>query len=332
MLLVNLGTPGALTEDAVRAFLDEFLSDPLVVDWPRAIWIPVLRGIVLRRRPAKALELYRSIWSSEGSPLALGTERLADALGARLADLARVVPTYRYGLEGLAKRLPQMAAEVSGRIIVLPLFPQRTASSHGTVQRFARDLAERDGFTERLLPLDLPPDDDGYLAAVADRCREAFARDGSRGERSLPNAPERARAPQRLLVSFHGIPLSTDRREGGTYRDDCRRTFSGLLEALGWDEDRAEICYQSRFGPERWLEPATEDRLVTLAQEGTHELALVAPGFLTEGLETLEELDQRGAAAFRKAGGKHLLRAGAVVDHPLLLDSLEARIRRALAD
>lgn len=306
VLVTNLGTPAAPTEDAVRSFLAEFLSDPLVVSWPRVLWKPVLHGIVLRRRPRVVAEAYRAIWTEGGSPLKVMTESIAAALGERLGESAIVTPAFRYGAPSLVEIL-ERAMTRAARVDVLPLFPQRTASTTGTLEALL-------GKAARVLELDPPPrllllapDDPGYVEALATRAEEAGV-----GE------------VDRLLVSFHGIPASVDRREGGRYSRDCERTTVALAERLGRDESDVTLCYQSRFGPGRWLEPATADLLSRLPREGTRLIAVIAPGFLTDGLETLEELGERGRRAFLDAGGRDFRLVSAVGDHPALIETLVA--------
>ena len=163
----------------------------------------------------------------------------------------------------------------------------------------------------------LAPDDAGFIEAQAARCEEAFTACGAR--------------PEHLVVSFHGIPARYDRREKGRYQADCRRTHDALLARLGWDPARATLAYQSRFGPERWLGPATAGTLVELPRRGVRSVAVVTPGFLTEGLETIEEIGGQGAESFRHAGGVAFVRVPAVSDHAAFVGALAARFERARA-
>lgn len=307
VLLVNLGTPTEPTADGVRSFLAEFLSDPLVVDWPRALWLPILRGIVLRKRPERVAELYRSIWSPDGSPLRVQTERLARQLEAQLGAETRVRAVYRYGSPSLEEELHD-AAKRAKRVIAIPLFPQRTASSSGSVQVEFGRAARALGLDGRVECRELAPDESDYIAALCDRVRASFA------ELDSP--------PEHLLVSFHGIPARVDRAEGEVYSADCAATAAALLDALDWDPARATLAFQSRFGPERWLGPATADLLKDLPRRGVRRLGVVAPGFLTDGLETLEELGVQGRESFLEAGGTELTLVPAVADHPALAAGL----------
>jgi ferrochelatase len=294
--IVNLGTTQAPTADAVREFLAEFLSDPLVVDYPAWLWRPILSKI-LRSRPEKVAELYRSIWTPDGSPLAQGTERIADALRERAGRDVRIA--YRYGRPSLRDALAEGGTVVS-------LFPQRTCSTTGSIESA---LSGAGGVELRRIA----PDDPGYIEATADLFHRAVGRE----------------SPEHFVVSFHGIPVRYDRRERGMYRADCERTFHALLTRIGWPEKRATLSYQSRFGPEPWLKPATASVLTRLGRTGVKSIAVATPGFLTEGLETLEEIGIRGKESFLEAGGERFVRIPAVEAHPRFIESLAALVAEA---
>jgi ferrochelatase len=319
-LVVNLGTPERPDADAVRRFLAEFLSDRDVVDYPAWFWQPILSGIVLRRRPARVAELYRTIWEPGGSPLATGTQRVADALAARLGDAAEVRVAYRYGRPSLAAEIERGLAERECEVYLVPLYAHRTSSATGTILRLAARIAQQSAAPAapaRVRRVLIAPDDSGFVEAQAARCEESFAAAGAR--------------PDHLVVSFHGIPVRYDRREQGRYQADCRRTHEALLARLGWDPARATLAYQSRFGPERWLGPATAGTLERLPRLGVRSVAVVTPGFLTEGLETIEEIGGQGAEIFRHAGGESFVRVPAVSAHPAFVGALAARFERARA-
>lgn len=310
LVLVNLGTPVAPHTAAVREFLDEFLSDPAVVDLPRWLWLPILRGMVLRSRPARVAEQYESIWTEAGSPLRVGTEQIVTGVRERAAGRFRVSAAYRYGEPSLDTVMLALAAEREGPIIVSPLFPQRTDATTGTAFRRARQAAERAGIAVRLVERALHPADPGYVAAMAAQWR-----------RSLAEADHEI---EHLVISFHGIPRRYDRREGQVYVRDCEFTTRAFLDAITWPRDRATLAYQSKFGPEPWLTPATADVLQQLPSRGVRRVAVITPGFLTDGLETIEEIGIRGRASFLKAGGTHFIRVGSVEAEPAFLDALTA--------
>ncbi len=307
VVLANLGTPAAPTPEAVRAFLAEFLSDREVVDFPRLVWLPLLHGVILRKRPARVAELYKGIWWDEGSPLDVETRRMAAALAARLGPAVAVEVAYRYGAPSVAGALAAAAAR-GGDVVLVPLFPQRTGATTGTLEDLARREARRAGLEGRFDVRIPPADEPGYVAALAARTRAALAD---------------AREPvQQLVVSFHGIPVRYDRREGGRYVADCRRTTDALVAALGWDPARVTLSFQSRFGPEKWLTPATADEFVRLPQRKVEHVAVVTPGFLTDGLETLEEIGITGRESFHAAGGRTFVRVPAVADEPSMIEGL----------
>jgi ferrochelatase len=292
VVLVNLGSTRQPEPEAVRAFLEEFLSDPMVVDYPRWLWRPIL-GRILRSRPNRVAEQYRAIWTGEGPPLVSGTRRIAEAL--RAASGVEVREAYRYGEPSLSREI-----ETPGRVVI-PLFPQRTGSTTGTIERLVGTKAR---------VVFIPPDDPGYLEAQADRFRRAVGGD----------------SPEHWIASFHGIPVRYDRAEGGRYRRDCETTFHALLRRLDWPESRATLAFQSRFGPEPWMGPSTANTLRRLARSGARSVAVATPGFLTEGLETLEEIGIRGKETFVSSGGGRFVRVPAVSDHPSFIRSLASMV------
>ncbi len=312
VIVVNLGTPSAPEAQAVRSFLADLLSDPLVVDYPRWLWSPILRTLILRRRPPRVAELYRAIWGPDGSPLEAGTRRLAEGLRTVLGGRCRVAHAHRHGQPSILAQLAA-ATTTDGEIVVVPLFPQRTGSTTGTIEaavwRAARELA----LSTRLTIAAVAPDDAGYVEALAARFRAAT----TQGDLD------------HLVVSFHAIPTRFDRREGGLYRLQCEATCAALLDRLGWSRRDATICYQSRFGPEPWLGPTTSRVLKELPAQGALRVAVITPGFLTEGLETLEEVDVRGRATFLGAGGTTFVRVRAVEDHPAFVGSLATLVQAA---
>ncbi len=308
LVLINLGTPTAPTPAAVREFLDEFLSDPAVVDLPRWLWMPILRGVVLRTRPPRVAEQYASIWGAGGSPLRVATEQIVSDVRQRAAGRFGVSAAYRYGEPSLDTVMRRLADEGAAPVIVTPLFPHRTDATTGTAFRRAREAAARAGIAGRLVERLIHPADAGYVAAMAAQWRRATAAADHDVEH--------------LVISFHGIPVRYDRREGRTYVRDCEATTHALLDAIAWPHERATLAFQSKFGPEPWLKPATADLLQDLPRRGVRRIAVITPGFLTEGLETIEEIGIRGRESFLDAGGTHFLRIGSVEGEPAFLDAL----------
>jgi ferrochelatase len=308
LLLVNLGTPQEATAASVREFLGEFLSDSAVVDLPGWFWRPVLRLFVLRSRPERVAEAYRSIWTSNGSPLRVATERMVAAVQTHAGDALTVSAAYRYGEPSLDTAMQRLAATHDGPIVVVPLFPHRTEATTGTAFLRAREAAQRARVHHRLRERLIHPADLGFISALAARWLEA-----------LDAAEE---PPEHLVVSFHGIPVRYNRREREQYTRDCEETTRAFLRAIDWPETHATLAYQSKFGPEPWLTPATADVINALPKRGIRRVGVITPGFLTEGLETLEEIGIRAREQFAANGGHMFVLAQAVEDHHALAASL----------
>lgn len=317
VLLVNLGTPDAPTPSAVRRYLKEFLSDPRVVEIPRLVWWPILNGIVLNTRPKKSAHAYQQVWSEDGSPLAAITKGQADGLAARLGDQAMVRWGMRYGNPAMGKVLAEMKAAGCERILVAPLYPQYSGATTATVVDALGDQLR----TMRWQPATrtLPPyyDDPLHITALRDDLAAQL--------RAL------AFVPEVLLLSFHGMPDRT-LHLGDPYHCQCRKTARLVGEALAGDFPslRVETSFQSRFGRAKWLEPYTEETLTRLAGEGIKRLAIAAPGFSADCLETREELAIRGREVFEEAGGLDFAALDCLnVSDPGMV-MLEALVRREL--
>jgi len=308
LLLVNLGTPTQATPEAVREFLDEFLSDPAVVDLPGWVWRPILRTFVLRSRPVRVAEAYRSIWREEGSPLRTATEAMVEAVQLHGGDRLTASAAYRYGEPSLDTEMQRLARTHEGPIVVVPLFPQRTDATTGTAFARAREAAARAQLLPRVREVLIPPAEPGYINALAARWLEAL--------------DVAAQKPEHLVVSFHGIPVRYNKRERQQYTRDCEETTAALLTAIDWPRDRATLSYQSKFGPEPWLTPATAAVINALPAQGITRVGVILPGFLTEGLETLEEIGIRAREEFEANGGHDFLLVRAVENHHALATAL----------
>jgi ferrochelatase len=288
VLLVNLGTPDAPTPAAVRRYLAEFLSDRRVVEIPPLVWQPILRGVILNTRPKKSAQAYAQVWTEAGSPLAAITAAQASDLQTRLGDGALVRWAMRYGNPGIATALPRLQAEGCDRILIAPLYPQysgaTTASAMDAVAEALAKLRRQPAI--RTLPAYY--DDPLYVGAL-----------GAEIERQLTALSFR---PEVLLLSFHGMPERTHRL-GDPYYRQCLETARLVSEALALPGIRIETSFQSRFGRARWLEPATDAVIAAEARKGTKRLAIVAPGFAADCLETREELAIRGREQFLESGG-----------------------------
>ncbi len=312
MLLINLGTPDAPEVRAVRRYLAEFLSDPRVIEIPAIAWKPILHGIILRTRPRKSAEAYNQVWTNEGSPLRVIARRQAEALRARMPDVS-VHYAMRYGNPGIAAAIDNMVREGCTRILAAPLYPQYCAATTATANDavFAALAAMRWQPALRTLPPYY--DDPLYIAALAGNVQRQLA--------ALEFEPER------LLLSFHGMPVRT-LELGDPYHCHCRKTARLLSEALGRDVD---VAFQSRFGRAKWLEPATDATLADYPKQGVKRIAVAAPGFSADCIETLEELGIRGAATFRHAGGDQFALLDCLNDSPESIDMLERLMARELA-
>lgn len=310
LLLVNLGTPDAPTPESVRRFLREFLSDPDVIDFPKWFWQPILQGIILRTRPRKVAHAYESIWTPDGSPLRASTERIVAQLRAVAGDRFTVSAAYRYGEPSIASEKARLKDAGVEKFVVVPLFPQRTSSTTGTAFRRAFESAVSMELGVPVIDRVISPTDSGYIEAQAERFFEAIA--------SEPALPEH------VVISYHGIPERYDRNERRSYSSDCCHTTTALLEAIKWPVAKSTLTFQSKFGPEKWLTPATDAVLENLPKRGIKSVAVITPGFVTDGLETIEEIGDRGRESFMEAGGETFIRVPAVDTHPAFIRSLAA--------
>ncbi len=313
VLLINLGTPEAPEAGAVRRYLAEFLTDPRVIEIPQWLWRPILHGVVLRLRPRKSAEAYRQVWSEEGSPLAAITRRQARALQARLGQTALVDYAMRYGNPGIARAVEGMVSGGCDRILAAPLYPQFCAATTASAQDavFAALAQMRRQPALRTLPPYY--DDPLYIDALE-----------SSLERQLSALDFE---PQRLLLSFHGMPQRT-LELGDPYHCHCQKTARLLGERLSIATD---IAFQSRFGRAKWLEPATDVMLGAYPDRGIKRIAIAAPGFAADCVETLEELGIRGRKSFMAAGGQRFARLDCLNDSREGMDMLEALVGRELA-
>src|SRR4051812_7017274 len=312
VLLINLGTPDAPEARAVRRYLPEFLSDQRVVEIPAIAWKPILHGIILRTRPRRSAEAYNQVWTNEGSPLAVIARRQAHALRERLEGRATVHWAMRYGNPGIAAALGNMVREGCTRILAAPLYPQYCAATTATANDAV--FAALAGMRVQPALRTLPPyfDDVLYIEALkANLTRQLGLLDFD---------------PERLLLSFHGMPQRT-LALGDPYHCHCQKTARLVSEALGREVD---VAFQSRFGRAKWLEPATDTTLAAYAKNGVTRIAVAAPGFSADCLETLEELGIRGRETFLSSGGKDFALLDCLNDSPESITMLGRLISREL--
>ncbi len=291
VVLANLGTPDAPTPAAVRAYLKEFLSDPRVVEIPRAIWWFILNGIILPLRSRQSAHKYASIWTDNGSPLKLHTERQAQMLQQQLAErghAVRVAYGMRYGSPSLPSVIDQLKSEGCDRILVLPAYPQYSGTTTASV--FDALFAHLSGV--RNLPelrlIKHYHDDDGYIDSLAATVRTHWAQHGR---------------PDKLVMSFHGVPKRT-LLLGDPYHCECYKTARLLAQKLGLAQDDYLVTFQSRFGKAEWLQPYTAPTLEKLGKQGVGRVDVMCPGFTSDCLETLEEIAMEARQDFLAAGGK----------------------------
>ena len=317
VLLVNLGTPEAPTAKALRPWLRQFLSDPRVVELPRLLWQPILNGIILTTRPASSAKKYASIWTPEGSPLRVHTERLAALLDNSLnQEHSNIIVAWamRYGTPSIIDTLSDLRARGACRILVVPLYPQFAGSTTAS----ALDEVARAMHVWRNLPelrfIRSFHDDPGYIAALAASVREHWA---SHGQGDC------------LVASFHGQPAHTDEL-GDPYRAECLTTAHLLREALALPPEALRVTFQSRFGRSKWLEPYTQPTLESLAASGLKRVDVICPGFAADCLETLEEIAVMCRDAFLARGGEAFHTIPCLNTRPEWVAALDGLIRRYL--
>ncbi|MDM5177238.1 ferrochelatase [Massilia sp. DJPM01] len=292
VVLVNLGTPDAPTTAAVRRYLKEFLSDPRVVEIPRAIWWMILHLIILPFRSSKSAAKYASIWTKEGSPLKVHTQKqailLRGLLGERGHDSVKVVMAMRYGSPSLPEVLDQLKAENCERIAILPAYPQYSGTTTGSISDavFAHYAGVRN--VPELRMIKHYHDQDGYIDALRDSVLAHWKING-RGDK--------------LVMSFHGVPKRT-LMLGDPYHCECHKTARLLAAKLGLSSEQYLVSFQSRFGKAEWLQPYTAPTLVQMAKDGLKRVDLICPGFTSDCLETLEEIAMEAKHDFEAAGGR----------------------------
>ncbi len=325
VLVAQLGTPDAPTPQAVRPYLKEFLSDMRVIDYSPFIWQPILRGIILNTRPRRSAKLYARIWLPEGSPLLVYSRQQAEGVQERLGTGFRVVLGMRYGNPSIASAIAALEAEGIDRIIVLPMFPQfsctTTASIYDAVYAAAAGrrcplFHERKRHVPTLRFIEPYYQHPAYIEAMRLHLSEQIA--------AQPQPPDRC------VISFHGIPRRYV-ETGDPYRAQCERTARLLAEAMGWQPDEWQMCFQSRFGPEEWLEPYTDKTLEGLAAQGVQRPLVFSPGFVTDCLETLDELGNEGRGQFEEGGGhaENFTFVPCLNAYPAWLDAMTALVRSA---
>lgn len=314
VLLLNLGTPDAPTEEALRTYLREFLSDPRVIELPQWKWWPILHGIVLRTRPKRSAKAYAEVWDhygeGTGSPLLYLSERQRDGLRRRLQDRLPgpvvVALGMRYGNPSVARALEDLRMQGARRVLVLPLYPQYSASTTASTFDAVTSALQKIRWLPELRFINHYHRHPAYIEALAASVREHQAQHGR---------------PQRLIMSFHGVP-ERYLLNGDPYHCECHVTARLLAERLGLAQGEWQVCFQSRFGREEWIKPYTDMTLKALPAEGIRDVQVICPGFSADCLETLEEIDQENREYFMQAGGERYSYIPALNDRADHLDML----------
>lgn len=312
VLLINLGTPAAPTAAAVRPYLRSFLSDRRVVDLPALLWQPLLRGVILPLRAKKSAANYAKVWFKEGSPLEVFTRRQCEGLQSRLPEDIAVAYAMSYSEPSIPSAIEALKAQGVGRLIVLPLYPQYAGSSSAAALDQVHDALKRQRNQMSLRTVSRFYDHPAYIGAQAAQIRNYRAQHGSGGK---------------LLFSFHGIPLRHE-RNGDPYQSECRHSARLIAAELGLGEQDYEVCFQSRFGPAKWLEPNTQQLIKQLAKKNAGgRIDIACPGFVADCLETMEEIAISGRELFHAAGGSDYHYIPCLNDNPDWLDALAQIVR-----
>lgn len=294
VLLVNLGTPDAPTTSAVRRYLREFLSDPRVVEIPRPIWWLILNAFILPFRPSGSARNYRKIWTEDGSPLLVHSRDLAQSIGrqlaARVSGVVNIELGMSYGSPSIESALDKLYAEGAQRIVCLPLYPQYSGTTSGTVFDAVTGALSRRRWVPEFRFITHYHDARGYIAAQAQNIREYWESNG-RGDK--------------LLFSFHGIPRQM-LDDGDPYHCQCLKSARLIAASLELGDEDWQVTFQSRLGRAEWLQPYTSDVVTALGEQGLDRVDVVCPGFAADCLETLEEIAMQNAEFFRAAGGNSL--------------------------
>lgn len=319
VLLLNLGTPDAPTGKALRPYLKQFLSDPRVVELPRALWWLILNGIILNTRPRKSAEKYAAIWGKDGSPLLTHTQRQTKLLRGYLGEhgYRNLVVDFamRYGSPSVEQVISGMRGQGVERLLVVPLYPQYAASSSATaLDDVFRTLMKLRNMPE-LRTVRHFHDDPGYIRALAEQVRAHWQRHGR---------------ADKLVMSFHGVPRFT-LDKGDPYHCECQKTGRLLAEALGLGKDQYVVCFQSRFGRAEWLKPYTSEVLAQLGKSHTARVDVICPGFVSDCLETLEEMAMEGKETFLTHGGGEYRYVPCLNDSPQWIAALAGLVEKNLA-
>jgi ferrochelatase len=320
VLLINLGTPDGADYKSMRRYLEEFLTDKRVIEWSHAYWYPILYGIVLNKRPQKVGKAYETIWNNEldESYLRTYTRNQSDQLAKRLSNQQSGIVVdwaMRYGTPSIKNKIDHLKAQGCERILWFPLYPQYAAATTASVNDKAFDALKKMRWQPAVRTVPPYHDDPTYIAALGASLENHLA--------SLDWQPEK------VIASYHGIPQSYFQK-GDPYHCQCLKTTRLLREHLGWSEDYLISTFQSRFGPEEWLQPYTDKTIEQLGQSGTKNIAVFNPGFVSDCLETLEEIAVEAKNSFIEHGGEKFTHVPCLNDSELGVSVIETMVRREL--
>lgn len=320
VLLLNLGTPDATDYWSVRRYLKEFLSDPRVIETPKWLWWPLLSGVILTVRPQKSGHAYAQIWDKQAndSPLRVITREQTDRLMERFASDKRIVVDYamRYGNPSTASRLKALQDAGCQKILLVPLYPQYSATTTATANDKAFDALAKMRWQPAVRTMPAYFDDPVYIDTLARSIQEGI------GKLDF--------TPDLVITSYHGMPVTYLER-GDPYHCQCLKTTRLVREKLGWSADKIMVTFQSRFGPTKWLEPYTDKTLEALPGKGIKRVAILAPAFSVDCIETLEEIAMQGRETFMEAGGESFAYIPCLNASPGGMDMIEHIVRRELA-
>ena len=309
VILTNLGTPDQLDRPAVKRFLREFLSDPLVVRLPRIFWLPLLYGIILPLRSGKTLQAYKRVWGKEGSPLLAFANRQQAALSASLGDAATVTLAMRYGNPSFAAELARLQQAGIDKLVVLPLYPQYSVTTTATSYKHLKQCLNQLDYSPEIEFIGYYHEHPDYITALAQSVQSHW--------QSQQN---------HLLISFHGLPQANIDR-GDPYQSQCERSANLLAESLGLESSQWSIGYQSRFGKQAWIQPYTSDVLRELVGKGITAVDVICPGFSADCLETLDEIEVEYRHEFLALGGEQFSYIPALNDNKAHIEMMRALVK-----
>lgn len=316
VLLINLGTPDGTDYGSMRRYLSEFLSDPRVIEVPQPIWQLILQGPILTFRPSKSGRAYKKVWMEDGSPLLFYTRAQAEKLNQRIGSDSLIVDfAMNYGNPSIKSKIDALKDQGCTRILTVPLYPQYSATTTASVNDRTFKALMKLRWQPALRTTPAFHDDPAYIDALCASLKDSLSK--------LDFEPDV------LLMSYHGIPKSYFDK-GDPYHCHCHKTTRLVREKMGWDENFIRTTFQSRFGPQEWLQPYTDKTLEALPEDGVKKVAVAAPAFISDCLETLEEIAMEGRDSFLEAGGEKFASLPCLNDSDIAINLLETLVKREL--